>query len=224
MATKRQVRPPVAGSPAAGNAEQKAISPTQVSIMRAALDLFAEHGYSATTTSEIARRAGVAEKTLFANFKSKHALFQQTLNPAALQLLIPRTVPDVPRGALSEPGLEELLLSLMRNRVELFSQHPSKFKLILQEMLLHPELTEPFREKYRKNVAPYLQQAFERLRRLGEARDLPQATVERVLASTMLGYGVMRFIMSPDADWDDDAEIRTMVSILVDGLRPRADD
>lgn len=189
--------------------------------MRAALDLFSEHGYAATTTSAIARRAKVAEKTLFANFKSKHALFQQTLNPAALQLLIPRSVPSVAEDAGPEPGLAGLLLSLMKNRIELFRQHPSKLKLIVQELLLHPELAEPFRDKYRNQVAPYLHREFERLRKSGELRDLPEATVERVMGSVALGYGVIRFILSPDAEWDDAAEAETIVSILVDGLRPR---
>lgn len=189
--------------------------------MRAALDLFSENGYAGTTTSAIARRAGVAEKTLFANFRSKHALFQQTLDPAALQLLIPRATPSVADKAGAEPGLEELLHSLMQNRIELFRQHPSKFKLIVQEMLLHPELAQPFRDKYRRDVAPYLERIFKRLRKSGELRDLPEATIQRVMASVALGYGVMRFIVAPDGDWDDEAEADAMVSVLVDGLRPR---
>jgi len=220
MAAKRQPRAARAGS-SGRKAKAAAISPTQVRIMRAALDLFSERGYAATTTAEIARQARVAEKTLYANFKSKHELFRQTLDPAALELLIPRSVPPVAEQAAPQPGLEELLRSLMKNRIELFRQHPSKFKLIVQEMLLHPELTRPFRDKYRRDVAPFLEQAFERLRKSGDLRDLPQATVERVMASVALGYGVMRFIVAPESDWDDAAEAQAMVSILVDGLRPR---
>lgn len=221
MVAKRQRTGGKGGTSPPTRAAPKAISPTQVKIMRAALDLFSERGYAATTTAAIARRAGVAEKTLFANFRSKQALFEQTLDPAALELLIPRAVPPITDKVGREPGLEELLRLLMQSRIELFRQHPSKFKLIVQEMLLHPELAQPFRDKYRRVVAPYLKGVFERLRKSGELRDLPEATIQRVMASVALGYGMMRFIVAPDGDWNDEAETEKMVSILVDGLRPR---
>ena len=43
--------------------------------MRAALELVAEDGFSAATTAAIAKRAGVAEGTLYRHFESKDALF-----------------------------------------------------------------------------------------------------------------------------------------------------
>ncbi|MDO5502625.1 MAG: TetR/AcrR family transcriptional regulator [Actinomycetia bacterium] len=44
---------------------------THAKVVRAALDLFAERGYAATTTKEIARVAGVNEVTVFRRFGSK---------------------------------------------------------------------------------------------------------------------------------------------------------
>lgn len=48
---------------------------TRDKIMRAALDLVAEDGFSAATTAAIAARAGVAEGTLYRHFPGKDALF-----------------------------------------------------------------------------------------------------------------------------------------------------
>lgn len=48
---------------------------TRDKIMRAALELVAEDGFSAATTAAIARRAGVAEGTLYRHFDSKDTLF-----------------------------------------------------------------------------------------------------------------------------------------------------
>jgi AcrR family transcriptional regulator len=45
-------------------------------VLIAARDLFAEQGFAATTTREIADRAGVAETVLFRNFGSKEQIFQ----------------------------------------------------------------------------------------------------------------------------------------------------
>lgn len=30
-----------------------------------------------------------------------------------------------------------------------------------------------------------------------------------------------RFVLRPDAAWDDEAELQTMVDVLVNGLKPR---
>ena len=43
----------------------------QISIMSAAIEIFAEKGYSATTTSEIAKKACVGKETIFHHYKTK---------------------------------------------------------------------------------------------------------------------------------------------------------
>src|SRR5688572_14292553 len=40
-------------------------------LQRAAMELFAEHGFDATTVAEIAERAGVTERTFFRHFADK---------------------------------------------------------------------------------------------------------------------------------------------------------
>lgn len=47
---------------------------THESLKRAALELFAERGYDATATAQVAERAGVSEMTLFRHFPAKEAL------------------------------------------------------------------------------------------------------------------------------------------------------
>jgi AcrR family transcriptional regulator len=47
---------------------------TRKAILRAALDLFAEKGFYQTTTKAIARKAGIAEGTLFNYFETKEDL------------------------------------------------------------------------------------------------------------------------------------------------------
>lgn len=53
----------------------KSLTETQMRIGNAAFSLFAEGGYKATTTKQIAKEAGVNESTLFKNFKSKLDIF-----------------------------------------------------------------------------------------------------------------------------------------------------
>jgi AcrR family transcriptional regulator len=52
---------------------------TRQRLYEAAVTLFAEKGFSATTVDEIAERAGVAKGTVYYNFKSKTELFEELL-------------------------------------------------------------------------------------------------------------------------------------------------
>lgn len=55
-------------------------------LVMAAVDLFTEQGYDATTVAQIAERAGVTKSTFFRHFPDKRELLvagQETLKPAA---------------------------------------------------------------------------------------------------------------------------------------------
>ncbi|MUL65851.1 hypothetical protein BOO86_15355 [Mycobacterium sp. CBMA 234] len=48
-------------------------------LLNAAVEVFAERGYRGTTTRDIAAAAGITERTLFRQFPSKAALFQEAV-------------------------------------------------------------------------------------------------------------------------------------------------
>lgn len=50
---------------------------TRREILRAAHDLFVEHGYGRTTIADIAREAGVSAETIYASFKNKSTLLHR---------------------------------------------------------------------------------------------------------------------------------------------------
>src|SRR6186997_1686497 len=73
-ATKRTAtRPAAAKRPAPGSAGRRAQNKvaTRERIVTAALGLFQSKGFDATTTKEIARKAGIAEGTVFNYFTTK---------------------------------------------------------------------------------------------------------------------------------------------------------
>jgi AcrR family transcriptional regulator len=55
---------------------------TKAKIVSAALEVFAEHGYSQASTRDIAAKAGVSHMLLFRYFDSKAALFEAALRAA----------------------------------------------------------------------------------------------------------------------------------------------
>lgn len=197
-------------------------SETQRRILAAALELFAEKGYAATSTAAIAKRAGVAEKTIFANFETKDRLFGQILNPAALELLLPGALGGV-RETLEAPwsSLPRFIDGFLRNRFDFVRSHPAKLKLIAQAVILHPELSGLILGVFRNVIEPRLAQVVKRLEEAGELRPLPRDSMVRIMVSVTVGYMLSRFVLRPGSRWDDEAELETMKDVLVNGLRAR---
>lgn len=53
---------------------------TEDKILNASILLFSQKGYTAVTTKEIAKEAGVCEMTLFRHFENKHNLFEKAFD------------------------------------------------------------------------------------------------------------------------------------------------
>lgn len=75
-------------------------------IMVAALRMFAEKGFAATSTAALAREAGVAEGTIFRHFDGKEAIFSEIL--AALRMKITSDFESEMAVAVGGTGLKEL--------------------------------------------------------------------------------------------------------------------
>lgn len=69
------------------NARAEGTGSVREQILRAALSLFAELSYNRATTSALARRAGIAEGTLFRHFKSKEEVLLALLTSVRDQLM-----------------------------------------------------------------------------------------------------------------------------------------
>ncbi|BAU27983.1 TetR family transcriptional regulator [Aneurinibacillus soli] len=106
---------------------------TKEKIIKEARRLFAERGYSATTTAEIARRVGVTDAALYKHFKGKKDIFLACVTPSA-------TV-RVDMDAELSP---ELLRDLIRERVELVRGNLENFNILFRESPYHPELARMF--------------------------------------------------------------------------------
>src|SRR5690625_84457 len=75
--------------------EDQDLTEKQRDILKAAVKLFAENGYAATSTSEIARKAGVAEGTIFRHYKTKKELLLSLVSPVEVSLLAPMIKQDL---------------------------------------------------------------------------------------------------------------------------------
>jgi AcrR family transcriptional regulator len=206
-------------------AERPARTPAQEKLIRAALEVFAEEGFSGATTRAIAARSGVAEKTLFQAFGSKARLFNEAVFPLLLDTVGPRVFAGLRAAIEATPGdLRARLRAIFHNRVTTVAAEPRLFKFLLQELLLRPGFRAPFLAHWKTHVLPPIRAAIAGAVERGELRPVPPGRVLRLIVSLVVGYLVTRHILAPELDWDDDAEIDGMLDVLFEGLagKPRA--
>jgi len=195
-------------------------NPTRRKILDAAMETFAEQGYRGAVTRVIAARAGVAEKTLFAHYGSKATLFAAAMAPG-LDAMMGATAVKELVGELARGGtLEERLLAVAKNRVRFASENLNLVKAIFQELLLDPEFRERLRERFAERLLPAARMAIGQGVAMGRLRPVTAEQVLRMLISFVAGYAVTRYIILPDREWDDDAELRLMIDTLLRGLAP----
>src|SRR6266481_1234968 len=115
-------------------------NPVQERILGAAFKAFTQVGYAGTSTLEIARRAKVSKRDLYANFSSKHAVLVACIMNRADRM---RLLPDLPTPR-SRQMLASMLTSFATKLVREVS-HPSviaTFRLAIAEAARSPEIAQ----------------------------------------------------------------------------------
>lgn len=204
--------------------ESGARTEKQARILRAAVEVFAEKGYAAASTSEIAQRAGVAEGTIFRHYKTKKDLLFSIVAPFVAHLIEPFVLRDFyPVLETEYANLEEFLRALLENRIAFAQKHLPLIRILLQEVPFHPDLREQFFNRVASRVLERFSQIVKRYQDKGEIVAWPSLTVIRLAASAMFSYLIVRFLFQPE-DWDDEREKEATIRFLLKGLRPEPAD
>jgi AcrR family transcriptional regulator len=195
-------------------------NPTRRKILDAAMETFAEQGYRGAVTRAIAARAGVAEKTLFAHYGSKAALFAAAMGPGLDAMMGAGAVAEL-AGVLAHGGtLEARLHAVAKNRLEFAGRNIHLVKAIFQEVMLDPDFREAMKARFVERILPAARVAVAEGVKAGRLRPVEPERVVRMLVSLVGGYIVTRHVLSPERAWDDDAELRLMIDTLLRGLAP----
>ncbi|WP_376699440.1 TetR/AcrR family transcriptional regulator [Listeria booriae] len=200
--------------------QDKKMSEKQKKIVAAAIELFAERGFAATSTSEIAKRAGVAEGTIFRHYKTKKDL----LTSITMPIMIESVAPFLARNFVAEvfeqeyPDFRTFLTALVRNRFEFARENSSVVKIYMQELLYHDEMREQFSKIFMVHVKGQFDRIINFYKERGEINDMPNSTIMRALITNIIGFLITRFMIIPQANWEDDAEIERTVTCILNGI------
>ena len=172
----------------------------QKAVIKAAVELFSEKGYAATSTREIALRAGVSEGTIFKHYPTKKELMLSITERIIHTALFPLISSGI-SGLLAKSykTREEFLAAFLQNRIGLMQEAVPLFKIIFQEMPFQPEIRAMLIEQFKK--MPFTAIA-EKLRQ-GEspgpyAHSFSEAELLQILLTCMSGFFILRNIMMPE--------------------------
>ncbi|PYI54460.1 TetR/AcrR family transcriptional regulator [Paenibacillus flagellatus] len=199
--------------------EEGKMTEKQLRILNAAIEVFAEKGFAASSTSEIAQRAAVAEGTIFRHYKTKKELLLSIVAPMMSKLIAPFVLRDFSKVLDAKYArYEDFMRAVLINRAEFARNHLPVIKIMLQEIPFHPELKEQFVERVGKKVLERIVPVIRKFQDEGQIVPIPPESVLRLSASAILGFLLMRFVMLPEREWDDAKEIDTTLDFILYGL------
>lgn len=199
--------------------EEDELTDKQKRIIVAAIESFSEKGYAATSTSEIAKKAGVAEGTIFRHYKTKRDLLMSIVAPMMAKLIAPFIMKDFNKVLYQQFDLfEDFLKALIENRRDFLQKNYPIVKIMLQEIPFQPELKEQFLEHVAKKTFERITRIIEHYQEKGQIMEMPSESAARLAITTVLGYLFARYLFLPEIEWDDALEIERTTHFIMHGL------
>lgn len=199
--------------------DEEKLTDKQKKILLAAIESFSEKGYASTSTSEIAKKAGVAEGTIFRHYKTKKDLLMSIVGPMMTKFIGPFIVKDFDKVLNHQyDQVEDFLRATIENRREVLRKLLPVVKIMLQEIPFQPELREQFIELIAKNIFDRVSTVIKGYQEKGQIIEMPVESVARLAITSILGYLVTRYVLFPDNEWDDDLETERTIQFIMHGV------
>lgn len=189
---------------------------TEMRIIDAAAQLFAERGYSGTTTRLLADRAGVNEVTIFRLFGTKKGVLAALMARMGEEGI----AAEAARGAIPEHAVEALH-ALAHREFESAARFGAVAARMVFDMHSQPELADLFASGGPKNNLSELASRFEAWQARGEVRgDLDPHIMAEAFSSLTSTYVIFRQVlgMQPTGELPSEATMQQLVDIFLTGV------
>jgi len=164
-------------------------------IIAAALELFVEHGFTATKLDDVAKRAGVSKGTLYLYFDSKESLFKAVVR----EIVIPQVERSESLVSEHAGSQADLLRKLVSNWWQTVSTHRicGIPKLMIAESNNFPKTAQFFVDNVIDRVRRIFNQVIETGIERGEFREVDPEYISRLLMAPMVLLAIWRHSLMP---------------------------
>jgi AcrR family transcriptional regulator len=197
---------------------ENSMTERQLNILVSAIELFSEKGYEATSTSEIAKNAKVAEGTIFRYYKTKKDLLFAIPSALSNNSLFEAFLNDFKEILDDDPADFEIFLKkLILNRQKFICETAPIIKVIIQEVPFHPEL----RQKILNTVIlPSVKRTkiiIDKFKAQGKLIDIPSNSIANLIATSVFGYLFLHYIALPELP-NCEEDIDYLVHYIMNGI------
>lgn len=199
-------------------------SEKEAQIVRSAELIFAERGFDGATTAELARQAGVTERTLFKYFPGKADLYRRVLAGLLYSTIVPGHMRDLKGRILDRgPDFREWFTAILVGRHQAVAAEPFRLKLLWGALLYSPDFAGLFGKLWRENLYDTAVAAIRSFQSAGQVRsDLDAETMVRASFSLGAGFLLAWFVFAPGMKTNAESEIRALVEIYARGVEVAA--
>ena len=164
-------------------------------ILAAALDLFAEKGFTATRMEDVAKRAGLSKAAIYLYFKDKMSLLQALVQDmAGANLKTVAAMAEQFEGPVA-PLLRQILM-FMAGQLR-STRFPELLKVIISESRAHPDIGRLYLETVIGKGLPVFEAIIRRGVASGEFRSIDPALAVKALVGPMLLAALWKTVFEP---------------------------
>lgn len=176
--------------------------------------LFSKKGYLGATTKEIAKKAGVAELTVFRHFSSKERLFEQMIKSYSFLPALKGLLPE-----LKDLEYGDALTAIAKKYLERLSDRRELIKIMQSEMHLYPAKVKIIQHNFFDEMIKTLASYFRDLHAGEMLRDFDPELAARAFFGMFFSYFNTQQLLQPKEarNSDTDQVIREYVGIFVRG-------
>jgi AcrR family transcriptional regulator len=159
-------------------------------ILDAALPIFSRKGFALTTTSEIAKAAGVAEGTIYNYFSNKRELFIAVIKNLIVTMQLMELIDRLPDDSTSF-----VFQDILQDRLK-FSEdeNVSHIMGLMSEIQRDPELKKLYAEQFIQPFLKRMEGSYINMMASGKIRKMNPAIATRIIGGMIIGFIMLRTI------------------------------
>ena len=194
-------------------------------ILEAAIGVFSEKGFSAATTSEIAKNAGIAEGTIFRYFKTKKDILRSilihTINMLSSKFVL-TSVEKILRNA-EQKDLRSVIKDLLIDRINLVDSIFPMARIILSEALFHDDIREVIYNSIISKALPLYSGFHKQMVDKGMIRsDVEPEAAMRCIIGTAAVLIAQKKLFGDKFKLDIDSELEKALDVLLYGISSKS--
>lgn len=187
-------------------------------VLRAALKLFAQQGFEATSTAQIAEEAGVASGSVYKQFKNKQELLVAVLAPL-FQGTLDEMASELEDNAFNVEyeNLEDFVTTLVADRMTYIHDNFQEIKLLFGQLLTNPSFVMQVRNFFGQQLERIAIPTIDRLQKENKMARLPHDIIFQMAFGTIIAYFGKQLI---EADYRKlEEEIQYVSQLLIKAFR-----